>query len=263
MRVPTVAVLTLAGLGLAVGGCASTEPGASGPTTGTTTGSAAPEPTVSGTASGCMVGTWRTTEVSGRAASAAASGSISGGSGATVTISPNGQVRADFSGMRPLSFTAEVGGNAVAGSATYGGQGTATIKATATNAGTTTAAPAAPATPPGPAAGPTATAAGPSATVTATATPPAPAAEEGTWEPVGAIDWSALRVTLELTEPLRARLLDNAPIGDYIDDAANQSGQAIETDPILGAGAYSCQGSTLTLKGDADNDGLTWTLTKI
>lgn len=252
MRVPTVAVLTLAGLGLAVGGCAGTEPGASGPTTGTTT-SAAPEPTASGTASGCMVGTWRTTQVSGRASSAAASGSISGGSGATVTINPGGQVRADFSGMQPLSFTAEVAGNSVSGSATYGGQGTATIKASPSGSAPATSAPATPATPPVPTASP-------SATSTAA---PATAAEEGTWEPVGAIDWSALRLTLELTKPVEARLLDNAPIGDYIDDAANQSGKAIETDPILGAGAYSCQGSTLILKGDTDNDGLVWTLTKI
>jgi hypothetical protein len=256
MRVPTVAVLTLAGLGLAVGGCAGTEPGASGPTTGTTT-SAAPEPTVSGTASGCMVGTWRTTQVSGRAASAAASGSISGGSGATVTIGQNGQVRADFNGMQPLSFTVDVAGNPVVGTATYGGQGTATINASATG-GT---APATPITPATPATVPAPTAS-PSATATATAAPAA-TAEEGTWEPVGKIDWSALRLTLELSKPVEARLLENAPIGDYVNDAANQSGQAIETDPILGAGAYSCQGSTLTLKGDTANDGLTWTLTKI
>jgi hypothetical protein len=257
MRVPTVAVLTLAGLGLAMGGCAGTEPGASGPTTGTT--SAAPEPTASGTAPGCMVGTWRTTQVSGHAASAAASGSISGGSGATVTISPEGKVLADFGGMKPLSFTADVAGNAVEGSATYGGQGTATIKASgsstpATDSPTATA-PATPGTPPVPSASPTAT--------TPATTAPAPAAEDGTWEPVGKIDWSALRLTLELTKPVPVRLLDNAPIGDYINDAANQSGKVIETDPILGAGSYSCQGSTLILKGDTDNDGLTWTLTKI
>ncbi|MFD0748189.1 hypothetical protein ACFQ1L_45285 [Phytohabitans flavus] len=263
MRVPTVAVLTLAGLGLAVGGCAGTEPGASGPTTSTTR-SSAPEPTVSGTATGCMVGTWRTTQVSGRAASAVASGSISGGTGATVTISQNGRVLADFSGMQPLSFTAEVSGNAVAGSATYGGQGTATIKASATTSTATTDAPASapavtPGTPPVPSATPQTTET-PTALASATA---AAAAEEGTWEPIGKIDWSALRLTLELTKPVEARLLDNAPIGDYIGDAANQSGQAIETDPILGAGAYSCQGSTLTLKGDTDTDGLTWTLTKI
>ncbi|MDQ7907123.1 hypothetical protein RB614_21655 [Phytohabitans sp. ZYX-F-186] len=249
MRVSTVAVLTLAGLGLAAGGCAGTEPGASGPTPDTTT-SAAPAPTVSGTASGCMVGTWRTTQVSGHAASAAASGSISGGSGATLTISPNGQVRADFNGMEPLSFTAEVAGNAVAGAATYGGQGTATIKASTRS----TASPATPGTPPAPT-GSASAAPSPSASGSA--------AEEGIWEPVGQIDWSALRLTLELSKPVQARLLDNAPIGDYIDDAAEQSGQAIETDPILGAGAYTCQGSTLILKGDTDTDGLIWTLTKI
>jgi hypothetical protein len=254
MRVPTVAVLTLAGLGLAVGGCASTEPGASGSATGTTT-TAAPDPTVTGNAPGCMVGTWRTTQVSGHAAGAVASGSISGGSGATVTIGEAGQVRADFNGMQPLSFTAEVGGNAVAGSFTYGGQGTATIDASASTGAPATTGPATPGTPPVPSASPTATA-------TATAAP-GPAAEEGTWEPVGKIDWSALRVTLELTKPVEVRLLDNAPIGDYIDDAADQSGRAIETDPILGAGAYSCQGSTLVLKGTTDNDGLAWTLTKI
>jgi hypothetical protein len=207
-----------------------------------------------------MVGTWRTTQVSGRAASAAASGSISGGSGATVTINQNGQVRADFNGMQPLSFTAEVAGNAVAGTATYGGQGTATINATATG-GTAPGSPATPITPATPGTAP-APPASPSATATATAAPPT-SAEEGTWEPVGKIDWSALRLTLELSKPVEARLLENAPIGDYINDAANQSGQAIETDPILGAGAYSCQGSTLILKGDTDNDGLTWTLTKI
>lgn len=260
MRVPTVAVLTLAGLGLAVGGCAGTEPGASAPTTGTTPTSAAPEPTVTGAASGCMVGTWRTTQVSGRASSTLASGSISGGTGATVTIGQTGQVRADFNGMKPLAFTAEVAGNEVAGSATYGGQGTATIKATPSSAtassSPTTTAPATPGTAPVPTTSP-------AVTPTATSAPAVPAAEEGKWEPIGTIDWTALRVTLDLTKPLQARLLDNAPIRDYVDDAANQSGQAIEVDPILGAGAYSCQGSTLILKGATDNDGLTWTLTKI
>ncbi|GAA4435392.1 hypothetical protein GCM10023170_002050 [Phytohabitans houttuyneae] len=159
--------------------------------------------------------------------------------------------------MQPLSFTADVAGNSVSGSATYGGQGTATIKASSSGSTTTTSAPATPATPPVPSASPSATGAAP------TTAAPAPAAEEGTWEPVGAIDWSALRLTLELTKPVAAQLLNNAPIGDYIDDAANQSGKVIETDPILGAGAYSCQGSTLTLKGDTDGDGLIWTLTKI
>ncbi|MFC0532470.1 hypothetical protein [Phytohabitans kaempferiae] len=258
MRVPTVAVLTLAGLGLAVSGCAETGSGTAGPSTAAT-GSAAPEPTVSGQAPGCMVGTWRTSQVSGRADSAVASGSISGGSGATVTIGEAGQVRADFSGMRPLAFTAEVGGNPVEGSATYAGQGTATIRASGTGADATTppatSAPAMPGTAPVPTASPSATGAATSA--------PATSGEEGTWEPVGAIDWSALRLTLELTKPVQARLLDNAPIGDYINDAATQSGQVIETDPILGAGAYSCQGSTLVLKGSTDDDGLVWTLTKI
>lgn len=253
MRVPTVAVLTLAGLGLAVAGCADNGPDAAGPATGTTA-SATPAPTVSGKAPGCMVGTWRTTQVSGNASGGGASGSITGGSGATVTIGEAGQVRADFNGMQPLSFTAEVAGNEVAGSATYSGQGTATINASSTSTSAATTAPATPATAPVPTASPSATAA---------TTGPAPAAEEGTWEPVGNIDWSALRVTVELTKPVEARLLDNAPIGDYINDAAERSGQAIETDPILGAGAYSCQGSTLILKGDTDNDGLTWTLTKI
>ena len=85
------------------------------------------------------------------------------------------------------------------------------------------------------------------------------AATAGTWEPVGTVDWSQTRLTVDLTEPAQVKLLDNARIGDYIGTGADQTGNVVDVDPLLGRGTYECQGDTLVLAPDGDS-GITWTL---
>jgi hypothetical protein len=87
------------------------------------------------------------------------------------------------------------------------------------------------------------------------------AATSGTWEPVGTVDWGETRLTVDLTKPVQVRPLDNARIGDYVGDGANQTGNVVDVDPLLGTGTYECQGDTLVLAPDSDS-GITWTLAR-
>lgn len=84
------------------------------------------------------------------------------------------------------------------------------------------------------------------------------AATSGDWEPVGTVDWGRLRLTVDLTKPIRARPLDNVRIGDYVGPNADQTGNVVDVDPMLGSGTFRCEGDTLTLA--AKKGGITWNL---
>jgi hypothetical protein len=226
MRKTTVAAaLTLAALGLTESGCADEEPEAPEPTPDATTATGAPG---GGQVASCLTGDWRSAGVTGGAGGDMASTSVSGGEGVAVTIGSTGQVKADFAGMRPVTFTAQLAGADARGQFTYAGQATGTFR----TGGTT-----------------------PSSTVADT--------ESGTWEPVQPVDWSDVRITLDLSEPTQARVLNNAPFGDYVDEAAERTGNAADTDALLGAGAYECRDDTLVLRPDEDEGGgVTWTLNR-
>jgi hypothetical protein len=81
----------------------------------------------------------------------------------------------------------------------------------------------------------------------------------GSWEPEGQVDWAGLRLTVDLTEPVVARPLDDEPIGDSIANLAEQAGDAVDINPFLGTGSYRCEGDTLVLSQDDDLD-TEWTL---
>jgi hypothetical protein len=86
--------------------------------------------------------------------------------------------------------------------------------------------------------------------------------QSGTWEPVGKADWGEVKVTLELTEPLKAKPFDNLPLASVVDNATNsQTGGVVDVDPLLGKAKYECGTNTLTLTPE-DNKGVTWKLTK-
>lgn len=128
MRTPAMAAVMLAALGFAAG-CEGTTVG-SGPTPSaspTVTTTATPG---TGQAAACLTGDWRTTGATGRAGTGDASAQLSGGSGVAVTIQPDGAVTADFSGMQPVDFSAQVAGADVRGRFTYGGKVTGTISTT-------------------------------------------------------------------------------------------------------------------------------------
>jgi predicted small lipoprotein YifL len=81
----------------------------------------------------------------------------------------------------------------------------------------------------------------------------------GSWEPEGQVDWAGLRLTVDLTEPVEARPLDDEPVGDSIANLAEQTGDAVDINPFLGTGSYRCEGDTLVLSQDDGRD-TEWTL---
>jgi hypothetical protein len=232
----------MAAVGLLVAGCGD-DPEAAPTPDGTTS---APV----GAVANCVVGDWRTTAVSGSAGGEAASASLSGGGGVALSVNRDGAATARFGDMQPVRFTVQIGDADAQGLFSYDGEVSTTIRATASDAEDVT-----------PTASPATTGAGEESSPTATVTPTDSDAtgESGTWEPVGDIDWGNLRLTVELTDPAQARLLDEAPIGDYLDDIARQTGNVVEPDPMLGPGRYTCAGDALTLSPD-DDRGTTWTL---
>jgi hypothetical protein len=87
---------------------------------------------------------------------------------------------------------------------------------------------------------------------------PATSGDSGAWEPVGAADFSALTVTVDLLSPVQARVADKLPITQFV---GAQTGGAVDSTPILRSGTYRCTPSTLTL-GPPENTpaGASWTL---
>jgi hypothetical protein len=85
---------------------------------------------------------------------------------------------------------------------------------------------------------------------------------DGMWEPVGNANWGDVKVTLDLTEPLKVKPFDNVPIANAVDNATNtQTGGIVDVDPLLGKAKYECGTNTLILTPE-DNRGVTWKLTK-
>jgi hypothetical protein len=87
-----------------------------------------------------------------------------------------------------------------------------------------------------------------------------PGATSGNWEPVEP-DWGDVRLTVELTEPVTARPFEDVPIGDYVDQADQWTGEVVDVDPILGEGSFRCEADRLVLSPGGDA-GITWTLTR-
>lgn len=205
--------MTLVALGLAVTGC---ETGTGG--TGSTA-SPSPTPSSSGSAAGqaaeCVTGNWRTTGATGSAGSGEATAEVTGGSGVAVDIQRDGAVRADFSGMQPVTFDLNAGGPSIRGQFRYDGTANGTVRTM-----------------------------------------------EGTWEPIPPVEWGEVRVTVDLTSPVKARPFDNVRLGDYVGDGVGQTGNVVDVQPFLGKGAYECRGDTLVLSPAGNDSGLTWTLAR-
>lgn len=218
--------IPLAGLALALGlaGCAS------GAGSGTPTSTPTPSPTVT---PACPIGDWRSTQVAASAGGGAATLNVQGGSGVTLAVAPDGVVRADFSSMQPITFTAQVAGAQATGEFTYAGPITGAINL----AGGASATPSA--------------AASPASASPGTATP-SPAATGGTgtgqpWEPVGTANVADLRVTVKITAPATATIADNVKVSEITNVQNTQVGNAIDLQPLLRPGTYTCAGEQLTI----------------
>ena len=169
----------------------------------------------------CVVGKWSATGVDAEGGFGKASGTISGGTGATMNVGADGMTEVGFSGSRPLDFSAEVAGATVRGQAQYNG----TVRGSVQFG-------------------------------------PEGSDNRGAWTPQGQITWDALKATVKLTEPISVTLLDNAEISDFTGDKATQAGGAVDVQPVLRSGTYTCNGDTLQVRTEQNGPTMEWTFTR-
>lgn len=81
----------------------------------------------------------------------------------------------------------------------------------------------------------------------------------GQWSVDEPADWSDVRVTLETTEPVESRPLDDTSLGEAIEQAEELTGDVVDVDPVLSDGTFDCRDDTLVLDSSGGT-GLTWTL---
>jgi hypothetical protein len=83
----------------------------------------------------------------------------------------------------------------------------------------------------------------------------------GKWEPTGTIDWSTVKVTVDVTSPVQARIFDDVPLTNFTGTGTAQTGGAVDATPLLREGTFECSGDTLKIGPPTGKDtGFTWTL---
>jgi hypothetical protein len=85
---------------------------------------------------------------------------------------------------------------------------------------------------------------------------------KGTWTPAGQVIWDNLKATVKLTEPISITLLDNARVSDFTGDKSTQAGGAVDVQPVLRAGSYTCAGDTLRVHTEQNGPQMEWTFTR-
>ncbi len=207
------------------GGTSSAYESSSPQVTSTAGGSMA----VGGPAPACLVGTWRSEPVSASGQASGATASLQGGGGTMLNIDRDGRVQVDFTRMQPLNFSAMAGGKNIKGQSSYTGTARGAVRFPSAPAST-----------------------GASSMSTAS-----PATSSGTWEPARA-DWNGVRVTAKLTEPVSATVLDNASLSDLNRDRMAQTGNAVDGQPVLRKGSYTCGKDTLTISPGPGGPPVNW-----
>jgi hypothetical protein len=90
-----------------------------------------------------------------------------------------------------------------------------------------------------------------------------PSAATGTLEPTGAVDYSSLTVTVNLTAPAAVTVADKMPISEFVGSGTADTGGAVDAQPVLKKSQYDCSGNTLKLSPPAGGpDTGTWTFKK-
>ncbi len=211
----------------------------------TTTPTPSPTPTATTTtpvAANCPAGSWTSTSVASSASAAGVTLTISGGSGVKLTVGADGTVNADFTGMQPATFTTQVGGVNVGGQISYSGPVTGNVAAPGSTPTTGTSGLGT--------ATPLSTGAG-----TPAPTGSAGSGPSGAWSPTGTPNTSGLTITIKLTAPTAATVLDNVKVSDVTSGQLGQVGGVADLQPLLRAGTYQCDGSNtgLTITTSADN----------
>jgi hypothetical protein len=197
----------------------------------------------------CPVGSWTSTGATANTP-AGVNVTFDGGSGVKLTVGDDGKVKADFAGMKPVTFTALVAGAQVRGEITYGGStdGTVDLKATA------------------PATSSTSASGGTTGLSTPTGSPTGSSAgsgKSGAWHPTGTVNVSALRITVKVTQPVAATILDNAKVSDVTGSQTTQVANAVDLQPLLREGTYSCGTDNKTLTITTSNaPTVVWSMTR-
>jgi len=201
----------------------------------------------------CPVGSWTST---GATANAPAGVTITfnGGSGVKLTVGDDGKVKADFSGMKPVTFAAQIATAQVTGEIAYGGttDGTVDLKATAP-VSSSTASPLA-------SGGSTSTA----SPATSAAGSTAGSGKSGAWHPTGTVNVADLRITAKVTAPVAATILNNAKVSDVTGAQTAQFGNAVDLQPLLREGTYQCgsDNKTLTITTSGTTPTVVWSMSR-
>jgi hypothetical protein len=233
------ALLLVGAAGLA--GC-TTAPGTVSPT---------PTPTTTSPAVTCPAGNWRSTGVAATTNVGTVPVTVTGGADVKTTIGADGAVTADFTGMKPVVYTATVAGSEVTGEFTYQGSISGNVALSGSASATSTGAP---------------------STITSTATTSATASPSGSagaglpWRPTGQVNFGDLKLTAKLTKPVALTVIDNVKLTDVTGAQTTQIGNVIDLQPLLRAGQYGCTGNdTLIITPSASGGGPTvaWTFARV
>jgi hypothetical protein len=219
---------------------------------GTATPTPTPSPTV---AAACPYGDWNSTQVAATGSAVGVTLSLQGGSGVTMTVAQDGATNADFTAMQPITFTAQVANTEAKGEFRYSGPITGMLDFTGSGTGATAS----------PGATATATAS-PSASPDAATPTPGPTGGTGTtgaWQPAGQVNFADLRATIKVTAPVSATIADNVKLSELTGNQTTQVGNAIDLQPLLRAGQYTCSGEQLTVVLSGGNTPtVTWTFAR-
>jgi hypothetical protein len=221
-RVVLPALLLAAAAGLA--GCANA-PGTVSPT---------PTPTTPALPT-CPQGSWKSSGVAATTAVGTVPVNMQGGADVKATIGADGAVSADFTGMKPVVYTATVAGAQVTGEFTYTGTASGKVDMTATGAATSTG------------------------TATSSAAP------GNAWRLSGTVDWSQVKLTAKLTQPAALTVIDNVKLTDVTGAQTTQVGNVIDLQPLLRNGSYRCDGSNSLVITPTASGGPTvaWTFARV
>jgi hypothetical protein len=228
----------------------------------TTGGTGTPTPTPSPTvAAACPYGDWRSTQVAASGSAVGITLTLQGGSGVTLTLAQDGAANADFTAMQPITFTAQVANTEAKGEFRYLGPISGMMNVTGSSAGTATPGGASATT--SPSAGPGSAPSASPGSATPTAGPTGGTGASGPWQPVGEINFADLRATIKVTAPVNATIADNVKLSEITGNQTTQVGNAVDLQPLLRAGQYTCSGDQLTVAlsgGTAPT--VTWTFAR-
>ena len=68
-------------------------------------------------------------------------------------------------------------------------------------------------------------------------------------------------MTADVTEPVEGRLLDDASLGDVLEQADEVTRDVVDVDPVLGGHGFECQDETLFVRSDGGVN-LSWTFAR-